>query len=178
MRNLATFGICTLLCCSLTACTNTQQASNLERYTLTQEVAPQVFMSQQDVNVKLASALEMSGVMIELSDISLRPAQNFRYVDDLDKELRLLTINQYLQKDFPKNYHTAIFVSKFQGTLDGQTKVWAYIEVRNHRNKLVFRDEFKRENKINSDGYDSLVQGLKDTYISIIDEVILKVMEK
>lgn len=176
MRYLALAMVSASLSLALSGCmAANQQSNNLERYTLTQDVAPQVFMSQQDVTVELAPALNMDGVMIELSDISLRPAQNFRYVDALSKELRLLAIDEYLKQGVPNNYHTAIFISKFQGTLDGQVKLWAYIEVRNSHNRLIFRDEFKREGKIAEDGYGPIVQSLKDTYISIIDEVISKV---
>lgn len=175
MRQLVALALCAACGFALTGCVNTQQSGNLERYTLTQDVAPQVFLSQQDVTVELATSLQSGGVMIELSDISLRPAQNFRYVDDLDKELRLLTINEYLKNEVPNNYRTAIFISKFQGTLDGQIKLWAYIEVRNQNNRLLFRDEFKRESKLNSDGYDALVVGLKESYLGVVDEVIAKI---
>lgn len=171
---LVSIAASTLLC----GCMSLNQQSNLERFTLTQDIAPQVFMSQQDVHVELTPALSLGGVTIELSDIAIRPAQNFRYVDDLDKELRLLTINRFMERGFPNNYHTSIFVSKFQGTLDGETKVWAYIEIRNNRNKLVFRDEFKVESKTTADGYSPLVSSLKASYISIIDSTIDQIIGK
>lgn len=178
MRYLALAMVSAGLSLALTGCVaSNQQSNNLERYTLTQDVAPQVFMSQQDVTVELAPALNMDGVMIELSDITLRPAQNFRYVDALAKELRLLTIDEYMKQGVPNNYHTAIFISKFQGTLDGQVKLWAYIEVRNARNRLIFRDEFKREGKSAEDGYGPIVTSLKDIYIDIIDEVITNIKD-
>lgn len=179
MRGLAAVIVGAVLSVTVTGCvSSTQQANNLERYTLTQDVAPQVFMSKQDVNVRLASALNMDGVMIELSDISIRPAQNFRYVDNLDKELRLLTIDEYIKNGVPNNYHTDIFISKFQGTLDGQVKIWAYVEVRNSRNHLIFRDEFKHEGNTQADGYSALVMSLKAGYLEIIDQVIEQIGPK
>lgn len=178
MRGFALTLLSAALSIALSGCvSSTQQSTNLERYSLTQNVAPQVFVSQQDVNVELASTLALGGVTIELSDIAIRPAQNFRYADDLDKELRLLTIDRYLERNFPKNYHTAIFISKFQGTLDGNTKVWAYIEVRNSRNRLLLREEFKTESKAKADGYAPIVEELKNSYLSIIDQVIDKVLD-
>lgn len=179
MKGLAAILVGATMSFALTGCiSSNQQSTNLERYTLTQDVAPQVFMSKQDVVVKISPALDMGGVMIELSDISLRPAQNFRYVNDLDKELRFLTIDRFMEKGFPTNYHTSIFISKFQGTLDGQVKVWAYIEVRNSRNKLVYRDEFREETQSQGDGYDPIVSALKSSYLSMIDTVIEEVMGK
>lgn len=146
---------------------------NFERYTLTQDVSPQAYDSTYTINLNMAPILLQGGIVIQVSDVALRPAKNYRYSANLDVELKVLAINEFLKHELSDKYASEIYVSKFQGTLDGKVLVEANIRFYNKdTGKTLFSAPYTTETALDSDGYDALVVQLKQSYIGIIENAI------
>lgn len=164
-------------CLSLSACSLPNAEVNFDRYTLTLDIDPNAYLSPYDIDLTLAPVLDQGGVVIQMSDVSLRPAKNYRYSSDLDNELRLLFIDEALKANMPKEYEqlkTKIYVSKFQGTLDGFAIVSLSVQVCKGDNKQVlFQKAYSQKSKISEDGYNALVSELKNSYLKQVRSFII-----
>ena len=153
---------------------------NLDRYTLTQDIAPESYLNQSySVNVALAPILNQGGVVIQVSDVSLRPAKNYRYSANLDNELKLLLIDELNKAQSSTRYRYDLFVSKFQGTLDGEAIVevsWQVSGMRSHRE--VLRGGKELNSALSEDGYEALVLELKNNYLHLIKEMIAQLPKR
>lgn len=157
-------------CLSLNACSLPNAEVNFDRYTLTLDIDPNAYLSPYEVDLTLAPVLDQGGVVIQMSDVSLRPAKNYRYSSDLDNELRLLFIDEALKAKMPQGFDmlkTKIYVSKFQGTLDGFAIVSLSVQVcqGDEKAKVLFQKSYSQTTKISQDGYNALVSELKNSYL-------------
>lgn len=156
----------------LSACSLSEDV-NYERYTLTQDVDPMVYQSPYIVEVQIAPLLDQGSVVLQVSDVALRPAKNYRYSSQLSNELALLFLNELHKSDLSTHYQFGLYVSKFQGTLDGKVLVEVLGQVADGRNKrVIFSKSYSRENTQQGDGYESLVLSLKENFIGISQELI------
>lgn len=156
----------------LSACSLSEDV-NYVRYTLIQDVDPMVYQSSYIVEVQIAPLLDQGSVVLQVSDVSLRPAKNYRYSSQLSNELTLLFLNELHKSDLSTNYQFGLYVSKFQGTLDGKVLVEVLGQVVDSRNKrVIFSKSYNREDTQQSDGYEQLVLSLKENFIDISQEMI------
>lgn len=156
----------------LSGCGSTAEV-NFERYTLTQTVSPKAYDADYSVKLDMAPILLQGGIVIQVSEVALRPAKNYRYSANLNNELRILAIDEMLRNDVSNKYAADIYVSKFQGTLDGKVLVSANVRFLNKdTEKTLYSKPFAVETSLDSDGYDALVLELKHNYLNIIDEAI------
>lgn len=155
---------------------------NFDRYTLTLDVDPNTYLSDYLVELTLAPSLDQGGVVLQMSDVTLRPAKNYRYSADLDKELRLLFLDEALKAKLPSNFKefkTNIYVSKFHGTIDGQALVAFSVQVSDKKTqKVVFQKAYSACSRIEKDGYTALVSELKNSYLTqvkvFLDDINIK----
>lgn len=157
---------------------------NFERYTLIQDVSPMVYESRYQAEVKLPPILDQGGVVLQISDVSLRPAKNYRFSSSLAAELMVLLQNELIKTDIDPRYKFTLYVTKFQGTLDGEVIVEALAQVSDltkaqtskttsqPQGKTVFSKAYLKEGKLQGDGYDALVQALKQNYIELTQDLI------
>ena len=169
-------------CCgvlSLSGCAPTED-THFERYTLTQSIAPEAYDSPYSVSVKLVPILDQGGVVIQLSDVALRPAKNYRFSAQLATELQLLLIDQLQKQEIDPRYHFAVQVTKFQGTLEGRVIVEAYVQVTDARrnNREVLAQGYVKQSEQRDDGYGSLVTELKSNYLALASQLISDLQAK
>lgn len=151
---------------------------NFERYTLTQDVRPEAYLHDYAVKLSLAPILNQGGVVLQTSDVTLRPAKNFRYSTSLSDELSLLVSDELIAAQAPKNLSYEVYVAKFQGTADGQVLVTVAFKVRKQPKPItaftpvtkqgemplppvVMSKSYEHNSTISADGYGALVQALK-----------------
>lgn len=168
----ALVSLLTLGALSLNGCMPTSEV-NFERYTLTQDVNPEVYKSKYLAEVKLTPILDQGGVVIQISDVVLRPAKNYRYSTSLAAELNILLLNEMMQSKLDPRYKITLYVTKFQGTLEGQVIVEALAQVTNSKNnRVLLTKAYTKSSLQTQDGYDSLVQALKQNYIALCRDLL------
>lgn len=159
----------------LTACGSAANV-NFERYTLTQDVRAESYLNEMNVRVAIAPVLDQGGVVLQVSDVSLRPAKNHRYSASLDEELRLIFVDEVLKASLNKKFEKLdykLYVSKFQGTIDGKSIVSVSVQISDPKTeKVLYTSAHTEESDIQSDGYGALVQALKLNYIKSIESFI------
>lgn len=169
-------GLLALSSFSITGCSLGSNEVNFDRYTLTLDVDPNTYLSDSSVDLTLAPVLDQGGVVLQMSDVTLRPAKNYRYSTDLDKELRWLFINELLKTNLLERFgglNTAVYVSKFQGTVDGLALVAFSVQVSDKKsNKVLFQKSYSSNTNIEQDGYSALVTELKNGYITEVNNFI------
>lgn len=162
-----------LLACSslsVTSCSMGAGEVNFDRYSLTLNIDPKTYLYHQaEVDLSLAPALDQGGVVLQMSDVTLRPAKNYRYSADLDKELRLLLVDELLKADLGtsiQSLKTDVYVSKFQGTIDGLALVAFSVKLSDIKSgKTILLKDYAAQTNIPQDGYDALVSELKNSYL-------------
>ncbi len=159
----------------LTACGSAADV-NFERYTLTQDVRAEAFLNEMNVLVSLAPVLEQGGVVLQISDVTLRPAKNHRYSASLDEELRVIFVDELMKASLQKKFEQLdykLYISKFQGTVDGKSIVSVSMQISDPKTKkVVYTGSRTEESDIKSDGYAALVQALKLNYLKSVDSFI------
>ena len=162
-----------LLACSslsVTSCSMGAGEVNFDRYSLTLNIDPKTYLYHQaEVDLSLAPALDQGGVVLQMSDVTLRPAKNYRYSADLDKELRLLLVDELLKADLGtsiQSLKTDVYVSQFQGTIDGLALVAFSVKLSDIKSgKTILLKDYAAQTNIPQDGYDALVSELKNSYL-------------
>lgn len=159
----------------LCACTMGGEPVHFDRYSLTQDVQPAAFQSGYDIELTLAAPLTQGGVVLQMSDVSLRPARNYRYSAELDNELSVLFADRLLSSDkamMLRDFKIRIFVSKFQGTMDGHALTAMSLRVLDAQDQCVYENSCSEDSTMKEDGYDALVSELKASYIRMCDKVL------
>lgn len=154
---------------------------NFERYTLTQDVKPEAYLHDYAVKLSLAPILNQGGVVLQTSDVTLRPAKNFRYSTSLSDELSLLVCDELITAKAPKDLSYEVYVAKFQGTADGQALVTVAFKVRAQPKPItaftpvtqqgqtplmpvLMSKSYEHNSALTADGYSALVQALKANF--------------
>lgn len=178
-KSKAIGGVCLLSCALLLNGCSTSENIHLERYTLTQDIDPATYnkLDFYDCSLQIAPILAQGGVVLQLDDVSLLPANTYRYTSDLDHELLLLLVDRMLKANFSDKYHYSVFVSKFQGSVQGQVLVQLHIQVKNNKGKVIFSQRYDRNDPLRQDGYTALVEQLKQTYLEEVDRFITSFQE-
>lgn len=174
-------GLISVFACALVAvsalllngCNSTSEV-HFERYTLTQNINPVVYNKLDDYQftLNIPPILAQGGVVLQIDEVSLRPAQAYRYTAELDHELKLLFLDQMIEQNMSKKLSYEVFVSKFQGTIDGQVLVQFNINVKNAKNKQIFERTYESAQALKADGYSALVEQLKADYLTLVNNFI------
>ena len=166
--------------CAVSGCMAPSEV-NFERYTLTQDVAPEAYLNDYDIKLSLAPILNQGGVVLQMSDVTLRPAKNFRYSANLGDELTLLLSDELHQANAPRNLSYEAYVAKFQGTTTGEALVTVAFRVRAQAEPVtafsairqrgesielpvLWGKAYEHNSTISADGYSALVQALKTNF--------------
>ena len=160
---------------------------NFERYTLTQDVKPEAYLHDYAVKLTLAPILNQGGVVLQTSDVTLRPAKNFRYSTNLSDELSLLVCDELIAADAPKDLSYEVYVAKFQGTVDGAAVVTVAFKVRKQADPItafspvarkgqmplppvLLSKSYERSSALTADGYSALVHALKANFRAAVQD--------
>lgn len=168
----AALGCMTLSSCSV----GNTQSSTFDRYSLALDVSPAAFASPYAVALSLAPMLSQGGVVLQLDDVTLRPAKNYRYSSNLDDDLKAIVCDEMMKANLPKAFEqveVAIYVAKFQGTIDGHSLVSVSAKVTDpETNKVYYSKSFNEDSVISADGYGPLVVELKNNFVKITRSMV------
>ena len=120
-------------------------------------------------------------MVLQTSDVTLRPAKNFRYSTSLSDELSLLVCDELITAKAPKDLSYEVYVAKFQGTADGQALVTVAFKVRAQPKPItaftpvtqqgqtplmpvLMSKSYEHNSALTADGYSALVQALKANF--------------
>lgn len=175
-------GLCTAGGLALSGCIAPADV-NFERYTLTQDVRPEAYLHEYDIKLTLAPILSQGGVVLQMSEVTLRPAKNYRYSANLADELSLLLGDALLTVNAPKDLSYEVYVAKFQGTTEGEALVTLACKVKAKAEQLtafspidqdvlsqelpvLFSKTYECNSDLTADGYSALVLMLKENFRS------------
>ena len=123
---LAKLKLLSALAFSLSLLSGCASEVTYERYSLSLNVAPEVFGSEllKRITVTDTLALHGGGLMMRVSDVSVVESPTNRYAQSLERDLKLLTASEILKsgKDEP-HYAYRLEVSRFWGNLEGKAEV-------------------------------------------------------
>ncbi len=143
---------------------------NLERYSLVEDLAPTAYTVSYDVTVGLNGVLSEGGIVIQTSPVTLRPAKNYRWSGELSDQLKAMAIDELARQGKGANAVIEIYVSAFQGDLEGNVSIRAACKVKRHGKEILNR-EFGYQGRQAQDGYGALVselkQGWKEVCVSL-----------
>ncbi|MAL98215.1 MAG: hypothetical protein CL583_07155 [Alteromonadaceae bacterium] len=135
--------------------------------------------------VSTARYLRHDGILMQLSDIELRHADNHLWAEPLERQLdrtlkyslaQNLANTQVLQVRpgvaiEESNYRLTVDIDRFQGRHDGKAVVGGEWEIRNDQGRRVAHRRFQIEEPLGSDGYPALVRSLGRAWQQAIAEM-------
>lgn len=145
-----------------------------ERYSLSLNVAPEVFGSEllKRITVTDTLALHGGGLLMRVSDVSVVESPTYRYAQSLAHDLKLLAASEILKsaKDDP-HYAYRLEVSRFWGNLEGKAEVALSLSVMKE-GKTVSSYAGERLIPLKSDGYAELTRCLKEGFTVLMEEAL------
>lgn len=132
----------------------------------------------------LASFLEQQGIVLQLDDITLNPARDHLWVEELGPMLerglrrrlaQRLPDTQVLAEANPAAPPRAMTLrlelERFQGRYDGQAVAAGQWQLRDADGTLLTLDAFEVETPLEADGYPALVRALGQSWDDLADQV-------
>lgn len=154
----------------LTSCSSTNV--NYERYTLVEGLDSNQFARNYDLLVTVAPVLDEGGIVLKTSPVTLRAANNHLWTSDIKAQLGTILMDKMRTNSVRNNLNIQMYVGKFYGSSDGTTFIDLTVNIKK-KDKTVFNKSYYKEGKQSADGYDALVENLKDNYIEICQEISL-----
>lgn len=135
--------------------------------------------------VSTARYLRHDGILMQLSDIELRHADNHLWAEPLERQLdrtlkyslaQNLAGTQVLQARpglaiEESNYRLTVDIDRFQGRHDGKAVVGGEWGIRNDQGRQVAHRRFQIEEPLDSDGYPALVRSLSRAWQQAIAQM-------
>lgn len=168
MKKIATVLCGSLLALTLNGCSS--DSVNYDRYSLIEDIAPDVFDANYDITLSVNEALNEGGVVLKTSDVTLRSAVNHRWTSDIKEQLAMLLADSLSKYSVSNRLKIKVHVSKFYGSTSGQTYVNFNCIVSKGSSKPHFVKEYSLNGTQAKDGYASLVSKLKEDYVSLSDK--------
>lgn len=149
-----------------------------DRYSLIGDLDAQAFVTD-NLKVRLLGVLGEGGVVLETSDVTLRPAKNHRWADDLALQLELITSQQLTAAGISPLRSFEITVFKFQGDLKGEVTIAAVCrEILSDKRKKPAVYEMNYREHQQQDGYQALVETLRQGWLQLSQELAVKLSRK
>lgn len=173
MRLLGKYAAVAFLAAYLTmlaGCGANSESVSLDEYSLLEGTGSAALTAPYSVTVRLHGIVDSQGIVIRTSDVTYRPAVRHLWSGELADELKLILSDSLLRYGVNDNVALDVDVMKFNGSLDGQVEIDAWISAVNGRKTLLSR-AFTYNGQQSQDGYAALVRELKRGWTVIADEV-------
>ncbi|MGB8714505.1 MAG: ABC-type transport auxiliary lipoprotein family protein [Onishia taeanensis] len=132
----------------------------------------------------MASFLEQQGIVLQLDDITLNPARDHLWAEELGPMLerglrrrlahRLPSTRVLAEANPaapPRALTLRLEIESFQGRYDGQAVAAGQWQLRDAEGKLLTLDTFEVETPLDADGYPALVRALGQSWDALADRL-------
>lgn len=146
-----------------------------------QRSAPRVLVVRP---LAMASFLEQQGIVLQLDDITLNPARDHLWAEELGPMLerglrrrlghRLPDTRVLAEANPaapPRAMTLRLEVESFQGRYDGQAVAAGQWQLRDAEGELLILDTFEVETPLDADGYPALVRALGQSWDTLADRL-------
>lgn len=143
---------------------------NYDRYSLVEDVAPDVFDAGYDITLSVNEALNEGGVVLKTSEVTLRSAVNHRWTSDIKEQLAMLIADSLNRYSVSKKLSFKVYISQFYGSTSGETFVKFNVNV-TKKGKVILSKEYSATSKQEHDGYPALVSKLKEDFTGLTEKL-------
>ncbi len=140
-----------------------------DRYSLTDDIGSIIYTLPYDIKVTLSAPLNEGGVVVKTSSVTLRAANTHRWANDLSTQIAAVLKDALYAHKVNNTSTVLVYVSKFNGSLDGEVYLDLMIEAKG-KNKKYLNKSYVRTLKQADKGYSALVATLKTGLFSIASE--------
>ncbi len=145
------------------------------RYSMVQDLDPKFMSTQPNVNLRLNSSLNNGGIVLQISENTLREARFHRWAEPLDSQLKAIVSNILNNEKMSfKKRKLDVYVSRFQGSESGKVYVSASFTLLSEQGKSIYTVSRQDESYQSSAGYESLVSALRKSFDKICHEAIIE----
>lgn len=192
-KNHLRTGLIFILACSLTACFKSNPPVQSQRYSLPEVPAP-VAASQDKSSpaltntlvlnkITLADYLDSDRIVVQLDDITLRPARDHLWVDNLSQELRRGLRNRLSSRlpgtavvdPLPGSANKAttlqLTIDQFHGQMQGYAVLSGQWQLLSAENKPLQSQSFRFSTPLAENGYPALVRALGSDLDLLSDQI-------
>ncbi|MDD6317895.1 MAG: ABC-type transport auxiliary lipoprotein family protein [Succinatimonas hippei] len=155
----------TIISVILSGCSVANSPETL-RYSIVSDVKASSLTGQYIVSVILSDELKTGGLVVRTSDLTVRTAQYHVWASGLDSQLSILLCEALESAGVSQNVSVDADVYRFEGSLNGRTYIEMVISGR-YDGKEVFRHGYSYEGKQRADGYDPMVEDLRNGFRGI-----------
>lgn len=176
MRSRILIGL--VLCAAFLGGCATDTPSHI-RYSMVQDLGPEMMSGASNINLQLNPVLDGGGIVLQVSDHSLREARFHRWAEPLDSQLTALVLNTMIRENFTlKNQTLNVYVARFQGSESGKIYVSASFSVVNAHGQTVRTASRQVEADQKSSGYESLVAALRNCFDRVCQDAFVELKKK
>tara|TARA_B100000700_G_scaffold144292_1_gene160349 strand:- start:15867 stop:16496 length:630 start_codon:yes stop_codon:yes gene_type:complete len=146
-----------------------------------QRSAPRVLVVRP---LAMASFLEQQGIVLQLDDITLNPARDHLWAEELgpmlERGLRRRLAHRLPSTRIlaeanpaapPRAMTLRLEIERFQGRYDGQAVAAGQWQLRDAEGELLTLDTFEVETPLDADGYPALVRALGQSWDTLADRL-------
>jgi len=145
---------------------------------MVQDLAPEMMSGSSNIILQLNPVLDGGGIVLQVSDHSLREARFHRWAEPLNAQLIALISNTMNKDKFSlKDHGLEVYVARFQGSESGKIYVSASFSVLNAQGLRIKTVSRQLETQQSEPGYDALVFALRSGFDRICHEAILELKE-
>lgn len=174
VRLLLGLALCAAL---LGGCSSSETPSQI-RYSMVQDLEPWMMSASPNVKLLLNPALDGGGIVLQISEHSLREARFHRWAEPLDSQLTALVNNALGRDKFKlKDQTLEIYVSRFQGSESGKVYVSATFSLVNAKGRTIRTSNRQFEADQISPGYEDLVSTLRTGFDQVCREAFLELKD-
>ena len=149
------------------------------RYSMIQDLEPGLMVESKNVKLTLNPALDGGGIVLQVSEHSLREARFHRWAEPLESQLKALVNNVLAHEKFKlKGQNLEVYVSRFQGSEDGKVYVSASFSLVNANGRTVKLSNRHFVSVQPSSGYESLVATLRLGFDRICSEALTELKRR
>lgn len=148
------------------------------RYSMVQDLKPEMMSGSDKINLQLNPVLDGGGIVLQVSEHSLREARFHRWAEPLNEQLEALVINTIKQENFSLRDQTLdVYVSRFQGSEAGKIYVSASFSVVNAKGQTIRTASRQFETQQQTAGYDALVSALRASFDKVCHEAVAELKD-
>ncbi|SFS48169.1 hypothetical protein SAMN02910357_00986 [Succinivibrio dextrinosolvens] len=168
-----------VLCAAILGGCSSGDTPSQIRYSMVQDLKPEMMSGSEKINMQLNPVLDGGGIVLQVSDHSLREARFHRWAEPLNEQLEALVSNTISQENFRlKDQSLDVYVARFQGSEAGKIYVSASFSLINSKGQIIKTVSRQIETEQQTAGYDALVAALRSGFDRICHEAIAELKEK
>ncbi|MBP5243626.1 MAG: membrane integrity-associated transporter subunit PqiC, partial [Succinivibrio sp.] len=142
---------------------------------MVQDLSPEMMSGSSDIILQLNPVLDGGGIVLQVSDHSLREARFHRWAEPLNAQLGALVSNNLSKEKFSLKDHTLeVYVARFQGSESGNIYISASFSVLNSQGLKLKTVSRQLETQQSEPGYDALVSSLRTGFDWICHDALLE----